>query len=266
MNRSTAAAAALAVLAPALALTAPAATAAPSSADARAAAPYTVVAKVNKAEVVAGEDTVRITGRVKPSAAGQLVVLQQRFEGKKRWKKSGTAKVKSTGRFVLKDDPSTPGVRFYRVLKPASNGLAAGKSKEMRLAVWAWDLLTFRTAGANAGMRFNQSPQFGTETFDHSLTTNPGGSGFVEYTLGRKCRTLRATYSLTDDSATGATGIVAVAVDGVTKVTHGLTTGVIQEQHTLDVTNAFRIRFEAGASSNPVGTAAIGSPEVLCLD
>lgn len=268
MNRSTFfAAAALTALAPALALTGPTAAAAPSAGDARAAAPYTVVAKINRAEVVADEDTVRVTGRVKPAAAGQAVVLQQRAEGSKRWKKSGTAKVRSTGRFVLKDDPSSPGVRFYRVLKPAGNGLAAGKSRELKLSVWAWGKLAHRAVGANAAISRNTTAYFGTEPMRSSLVTQTAGTpGFVEYTLGRKCRTLRATYALTDDSATGATGTVTVSVDGAAKATHALATGVIVEDHTVDLTRAFRLRFDAVASAAPAGTAAVGTPEVLCLD
>ena len=268
MNRSTfVATAALTALAPVLALTGPTATAAPSASDARAAAPYAVSAKINRAEVVAGEDTVRITGRVRPAAAGKPVVLQQRAEGSKRWKKSGTAKVKATGRFVLKDDPSSPGVRFYRVLKPAGNGLAAGRSRELKLSVWAWGRLAYRPAGANAGIVRNTTTYFGTEAFRSSLVTETAGTpGFVEYTLGRKCRTLRATYALTDDSATGATGAVTVTVDGTAKATHALSTGVIAEDRTVDITGAFRLRFDAVASAAPAGSAAIGTPEVLCLD
>ena len=266
MNRTTFAAIALSTVAPALALTTSTATAAPAS-ETRAAAPYRVVATINRAEVIADEDAVRITGRVKPAAAGQPVVLQQRAEGSKRWKRSGTAKVKATGRFVLKDAPSSPGVRFYRVLKPAGNGLAAGRSRELKLSVWAWGRLANRVAGANTGIFRDTTTYFGTEPYRSSLTTQTAGTpGFIEYTLGRKCRTLRATYALTDDSATGATGTVTVSVDGTARATHALATGVIVEDHTVDVSRAFRLRFDAVASAAPAGTAAVGTPEVLCLD
>lgn len=269
MIRSTAAAAAFVALAPALALTAPTATAAPSSAAERA-APYRVVASINKTEVVADEETVRITGRVKPVAAGQTVVLQQRAEGRKRWKKSGTATIKRTGKFVLKDDPSTGGVRYYRVLKPAADGLTAGRSRELKLSVWRWRRLADRSAGANQGMDLYASPEFSTQSFPGSFTTTTdyweGFQGFVEFTLGGKCRTLRASYALTDDSVTGATGTATISVDGVARATHMLRTGSLAADQLTDVTGAYRIRFDAGASRNPDGKAAIGTPEVLCLD
>jgi hypothetical protein len=266
VNRSTAAAAAaLAVLAPALALTG-SSPAGASSADARAAAPYKVVAKIDKSEVVADEDVVRISGSVKPSAAGQRVVLQQRREGRNRWTSSGTAKIRATGRYVLKDRPSTAGVRYYRVLKPAGNGFTAGKSRELKLSVWGWEKLVLHPPGANSMMSATTAPYIATESYPHSLTTRtPGTGGFHEYTLGRKCRALRATYALTDDSASGATGTVTVSVDGVSKINYALGTGVIVKDRELDVTNAFRIRIDAVATSAPAGTAAIGTPEVLCL-
>lgn len=270
MNRiarvACAAAAALALASPTL--VAPASSA-PDQTDQgarQAAQTYKVTASINTSEAVAGEDTVRISGKVKPKAAGQKVVLQQRPEGSKRWRKSGTAKIKSSGKFVLEDEPSRPGVRFYRVLKPAADGVKAGTSRELQLDVWGWEQLTWRTPGANTGVLIGAGTEFGTEFFDDSLLLQtPGKPGYVEYTLGRKCRSLRATYALTDGSATGASGFVTVSVDGVAKVTHALATGTIIRDYVVDVTGAFRIRFDMSGSASPAGASAVGDPEVLCL-
>jgi hypothetical protein len=267
MNRIARAACAAAVSV-ALLSTAPVVSAGATTApEARKATTYKVIAKLTKADVVAGEDTVKVKGRVKPKAAGQKVTLQQRREGRKKWVKSGTAKIKKNGTFVLKDKPSVAGVRYYRVLKPAAGGIKAGKSKELKLNVWGWDKLAYRLTGANAGVVTNVYTQFGTEGYPYSLVQQTSGTpGYVEYTLGKKCRTLRATYALTDDSATGASGAVTVSVDGVAKSTHALATGTIVADHEIDVTNAFRIRFDMNATPTPAGKAAVGSPEVLCLD
>ena len=266
MKRSTVAVAVLTALAPTAALTAPTASGATASAASEAAAPFVVQARINKTEVVAGEDRIRVSGRVKPNAAGQKVVLMQRKEGRNRWVKSGTATIKPTGRFVLKDDPSTAGVRYYRVLKPAADGMAAGKSAELQLSVWGWEHLTGRIEGANAGVVVTSSPQISTDYYaDSVVTTTPGTAGFVEYTLGKKCRTLRATYALTDASETNATGFATVTLDGRAVVSHQLTTGVIVADHLLDITDVFRLRFDASASASPSGAVAIGTPEVLCL-
>lgn len=232
----------------------------------QAAQTYKVKASINRSEVVAEEESVRITGKVKPKAAGQKVVLQQRPEGSKRWRKSGTAKVKSSGKFVLEDEPSRPGVRYYRVLKPGADGIKAGASRELQLDVWGWQHLTWRNEGANAGVLAGGGTEFGTEFFDDSLVLQtPGTPGYVEYTLGRTCRSLRATYALTDGSATGASGFVTVSVDGVAKVTHALATGTIIRDHVVDLSDAFRLRFDMSGTASPAGSPAVGDPEVLCL-
>lgn len=231
-----------------------------------AAPAFKVVASINRTEAVAGEDTVRITGKVRPKAAGQKVFLQQRPEASKRWRKSGTATIKPSGRFVLKDEPSRAGVRYYRVLKPAGAGMKAGTSRELRLDVWGWERLTWRAVGANSGVWVGSYTTFGAVGYDDSLVLKTAGTaGYVEYTLGKKCRSLRATYALTDDSLTGASGSVSVSVDGSSVVTHPLATGTIVEDHVIDVTNAFRVRFDFVASATPAGRSAVGYPEVLCL-
>ena len=232
----------------------------------KSAAAFKVIAAIDKTEVVAGEDTVRITGRVRPRAAGEKVFLQQRLNGSNKWTKSGKATIKPSGRFVLTDEPSRAGTRSYRVLKPASDGLRAATSREMQLDVWAWERLTWRTTGANAGVAVDVATTIGAVGYYDSLVLQTSGrAGYVEYTLGKKCRSLRATYALTDDSTTGAWGAVTVSVDGVAKVTHQLATGTVITDHVIDVRDAFRIRFDLTGTATPAGRSAVGSPEVLCL-
>ena len=227
---------------------------------------FKVTAAIDKTEVVAGEDIVRVTGRVRPKAAGEKVYLLQRFDESTRWVRSGKARIKASGRFVLKDDPSRAGVRFYRVLKPASDGLKAAMSREMKVAVWGWERLTWRTTGANAGVAVDVGTTIGAVGYYDSLVLQtPGRAGYVEYTLGKKCRSLRATYALTDDSTTGAWGAVTVSVDGVPAVTHQLATGTVIKDYVIDVRDAFRIRFDLTGTATPAGKSAVGAPEVLCL-
>lgn len=270
MHRSAVAAAALLALAPVAALTTittagGAASAGPATSATELAPGWSVTAKINTSEVVAGEGTVRITGTVRPRAAGQKVVLQQRLDKAARWTKSGKATIRPSGRFVLRDEPSAPGVRLYRVIKPASNGLKAGTSRELELAVWSWQRLAYRPLGAHDWVNFGDVA-FGTDVYDASIYTAPGLHGYVEYTLGGKCRALRATYALSDISASGATGSVGVTVDGKAAWGTSLATGTIVRDSVIDVTDAFRIRFDLTATGTPAGYAAIGTPEVLCLD
>ena len=203
MNRITALAAAAALTAGSLALAAPT-QAAPAKARA-----YQVTAKADTDVAVAKEDTVKVRGRVTPKAAGQKVLLQQRVGNKKRWVVTGKTKVKANGTYKLTDKPSTPGARQYRVLKPGSNGLAKGFSAPVDVQVYRWEKLGHRTF---AGTGFTGTGvTIGTEYHGASLaTTTPGTAASAEFTLGRKCTALRATYALTDSSLTGSSGAVAL--------------------------------------------------------
>lgn len=258
MNRITALTAAVALTAGSLALTAPAAQAAPAKARA-----YQVSANVNKDVAIAKETLIKVKGRVTPKAAGQKVVLQQRVGNKKRWVVTGNAKVKANGTYKLTDKPSTPGSRQYRVLKPGSNGLAKGFSKPVDVQVYRWERLVNRLPVATNVT--SRGVTIGTEYFGQSLATiTPGSVATAEYTLGRKCTALRATYALTDESSTGSSGAITVTADGKQVATHSLAVGTIVADEELDMTGVFRLKFDASTSATPAATAAVATPEVLC--
>ncbi|QSR32149.1 hypothetical protein CFI00_16870 [Nocardioides sp. S5] len=257
MNRITALAATVALAAGSLALTAPAAQAAPAK--------YKVTAKANTEIAIVKEDTVKIRGRVTPKAAGQKVVLQQRVGNKKSWKVTASAKVKGNGTYVLKDKPTTPGSREYRVVKAASNGVQKGISKSMPVEVYKWEKLVGRDAGPATNFAGPAGVNIGAEYYGSSLaTTTAGTPSSVEYTLGRKCIEMRASYALTDESASGATGSVTVAGDGAVLASHALAIGTLVADETLDLAGIFRLKVDAITSATPAATAAVATPEVLC--
>jgi hypothetical protein len=234
-----------------------------AEAPAAGAAKYVVTATINKGTAIGGQDIVKIRGRVTPRAVGQRVILQQRLEGKRRWAVSGTARVKPTGKFVLKDDPEVAGARFYRVVKPAAGAVKAGVSQEMLLVVYAWEALASRSSGPNAGVTTGTVP-IGTDSYAGSIYKYSASSpGFIEYTLGKECLQLTATYALTDDSATGGTGSVLLSADGVQRTFAPLAIGTITTK-TIDVRDAFRIRFDFASSSSPVAYPAAAGVQVLC--
>lgn len=262
MNRTTAWVALAGLAASSLALTAPA-QAAPDHASEKAGT-YSVSASINETTAIGKETVLKIRGRVSPKAAGEKVVLQQRVDGKKKWKATGTTKVKANGTYKVTDDPSTPGTREYRVVKPASHGYGQGISKTLEVEVYSWGRLTSRTAGPLTNMGY-RGVTIGTEYFGQSLATVTAGSpSSVEYTLGRKCTELRATYALTDDSATGATGSVTISADGSVLGSHALSVGTIVADDTIDLDGVFRLRIDATASATPAAITAIATPEVLC--
>ncbi len=258
MNRITALAATAAVAASSLALTAPVAQAAPAKARA-----YSVSAKANIDVAVAKEDTVKVRGRVSPKARGEKVILQQRVGNKKRWVVTGKARIKANGTYKLTDKPSSPGSREYRVLKPGSKGLAKGFSKPVAVEVYRWEKLGYRTF-AGAGFS-GTGVTIGTEYYSASLaTTTPGTAATAEFTLGRKCTAMRATYALTDSSLTGSSGAVVVSADGKTLATHSLAVGTLVADEELDLTGVFRLKLDASTTATPAATAAVATPEVLC--
>ena len=231
----------------------------------RRAAAYTVTAKVNKDVVTVGEDVVKVRGKVTPRAAGAKVVLQQRLDGKTPWAVSTKAKVKRNGTFLLKDEPSVPGTREYRVLKPAGKGLRKGTSDVLTVDVYKWEKLGSRTPGALSNVATRATALVGTESYAPSLMVFPeaGAPAYVEYTLGRLCTDLRATYALDDRSESGSTGAVKLLVDGATKVDQGLVVGQVVES-TTDVTDAFRLRYELASIAAPVSRPVVAMPEVRC--
>lgn len=233
------------------------------AAPARAGA-YTVTAKINKTVAIGKETTLKVRGRVTPKAAGRKVVLQQRVGRKTTWKMTGTSTIKKDGTYLLKDDPSTPGSREYRVVKPASDGIAKGISKTLAVEVYSWQKLVFRTPVAT-----NVAPAgvtIGAEYFGQSLATQVSGTpASIEYTLGRKCLELRATYALTDQSVSGSSGSISVTGDGAVLASHLLSVGTIVDGESLDLTDVFRLKFDLGTSPAPAAAiAAIATPEVLC--
>ncbi|HSU03679.1 MAG TPA: hypothetical protein VLK03_14100 [Nocardioides sp.] len=233
--------------------------AAPAKADS-----WTVTAKINETVAIRKETTIKVRGRVTPKAAGQQVVLQQRVGNKKTWKATGTTKVRANGTYVLKDDPSTPGKRAYRVVKPASNGLAKGISPALDVQVYAWEKLGNRYTGLQANLT-RGGATIATEYYGSSLLTDVSGTPtFVEYTLGRKCLSLRSTYALTDSSVSGSSGAVSVTGDGAVLASHPLAVGTVVEDEVLDISDVFRLRFDLTSSATPAATAAVADPWVLC--
>lgn len=262
MNRITTwtATAALALSPVALATTA---YAAPATSLQKAGA-YTLTATINKTLAIGRETTLKVRGRVTPKAAGKKVVLQQRVGTKKRWTATGSSKIRDNGTYVLKDHPSTPGARQYRVLKPASDGVGKGFSRTLDVQVYSWQKLGYRPAGPITNLALTGAT-IATDYYGVSLVTDVAGTpSSVEYTLGRKCLELRASYALTDQAATGSSGAVTVTGDGAVLATHPLSVGTIVADEVLDVTDVFRVKLDLTTSSTPAAVAAVATPEVLC--
>ena len=110
----------------------------------------------------------------------------------------------------------------------------------------------------------------GTDYYAASLVTEVAGTdGAVEFTLGRKCLELRSTYALTDQSPTGSTGSVTVSTDGAVKAVHALAVGTVVADDVIDISDAFRLKFDLTASATPAAITAVATPEpqmMQCLE
>ncbi|KRF36676.1 hypothetical protein [Nocardioides sp. Soil805] len=229
---------------------------------------YTVSARLNKSVVTVGEDVVKVRGKVKPRAAGQKVELQQRLDGARRWRPSGSAKIKKSGEYLLQDKPSVSGTREYRVVKPAADGIGKGMSKTLEVTVYAWERLAARTPGVYDNVGLNTDVAIGARSYPYSITIGmpsaKGGSGYVEYTLGRLCTSLRTTYALSDYSFSGSSGSVTLVLDNVPTVHVPLVVGQVVES-TTSLEGVFRLRYDLAAPGFPVAAyPTVGTPEIRC--
>ena len=194
------------------------------------------------------------------------MILQQRIGTKRKWSVSGTGKIKKNGTCVLKDKPSTPGSRQYRVVKPAGDGFTKGTSSAFSVQVFKWTkLAAFTRPGASSNVvGYGTTAIVGTKSFYSSLRAEtPGTPAYVEYTVGRRCTDLRTTYALDDSSATGSTGSIKLTVDNVVKTDQALVVGQVIES-TTDLTDAFRLRYDFTSNDEPKSVPVVATPEVLC--
>jgi hypothetical protein len=235
---------------------------------------YVVFAHPSASYVETG-DTFRVRGHVKPRAAGAKVWLLQRREGSRRWTRTDSDRLDRRGRFVLKDRPSTPGMRAYRVLKPPSQGLRGDRSYSMKLAVLRWERLTDLQPWAGCGTNPGATVQVGGVAYPASLVAAGSAGGCfmpsVTYDLGGRCQTLRATYGFVDGTVRpGANGIVTVSSGSVRMESYQIVPGgrtfVDQE---LDVPGVQRLTLNLDSFNTdvtvPPSQVAAGTPELLCL-
>lgn len=176
---------------------------------------YVVRATVDDDRVVEDDGFVHVTGRVTPSAVGEGVILQQR-RGTGPWKKADWSPIRDGGTFSLLDFPTTPGVRHYRVVKPASRGVAAGTSAPMRVVVldYEWRSL-LGTEVALANLTRDPVDVLGTRQEGRLTLTDPSQTGLAEYDLGGRCALIKVGAGMAARSAIDSRGWIARTDDGV---------------------------------------------------
>jgi len=210
----------------------------------RSATTYRVAMKISTTRAVANEDTVTLTGTVRPAAPGTKVKVQVRYHGQTTWTKAGSAKVRKNSTYTFSFTPTTRQDRAYRVVKPGDAHARAGTSRERTLQAIGWVWLSSLAPSRTEGVATISTMPINGENYGHTLYTGVDTtSGFVEYTVGRHAYKLQATYGLSDRTEPGGRGTLAVTTDGVPSFsqTFDLGQSVLQ---TTNVTDTHRIRID----------------------
>jgi hypothetical protein len=235
-------------------------------AGAQQATQYQVTLKASAKEAVAKEDTIKLTGTVIPKPPeDSKVVVQVKYEGLKSWKKVGTATVKPNGNYRFDVEPESHLDRSYRVVKKTDDKAEGDTSREREIAVTAWSWLSSLVPSAGMNVVKADKMPINGDVYSHTLyAPMPYSKSFTEFTLGRNCYELDATFGLSDRTETGGKATMFLSADGVLAYGRAFNLGESDTKH-VDVTDVFRIRFDtAQDDTTPDTEPSIGAGRVLC--
>jgi hypothetical protein len=237
-----------------------------SAAGAGQATKYHVTLQISAKEAVAGEDKIKLTGTVTPKAPdGSKVVLQVKYENKTAWKRLASTTVKASGAYKFVEKPGTRLDRVYRVVKASDAVATADKSRERALSVTKWEWITNMVPSAVEAFVGKGTLPINGDDYAHTLFAYSTESvGFTEFTLGRDCLTLEATFGLSDRTETGGRAALTVRNDGV--LVYDRTFGLGEsDAKSIDVSNVYRLRFDfAQVADTPPTEPSVGAGRVLC--
>jgi NPCBM/NEW2 domain-containing protein len=231
----------------------------------RAAHSYRVVAKVNKTDRMV-DDTVKIKAKVTPAAPGASVTLQLKYDDQKKWKTVDHGRLNGQGKVTFKDKLSSPRVRKYRVVKPADSTAGAGNGETEKVFVFGWRDLTSIPAASAGNMSKVETLSINGVAYPSSVHSYvgyppPGNTGSIEYNLNRGCKAFRGTVGLDDSSPASGTATIQLSTDGAQRYS-GSFALTQSAAVAFDVTNVFRLSIATTTTAN--GSAAVGTPQVLC--
>jgi hypothetical protein len=247
-----------------------AAVAVPGPADAAHRPRWHVTIKASTTEVTHGNRVV-FTGHVNKSAAGKLVILQERPNADATWKYQRNALVHRDGHYKTYDRPSVNKRRLYRAVMPATKHHRRGVSDTVVVDVYKWVSLTTLPAVNEVGFDPEASVSMNGVTYPSSLEAHvyhfPGAptAQSVEYNLGHQCPKFRGTFGLSDDSVTGSQANVTATADGTPWFDHTYALGESDANRFVFETAPLKIRFDSvSVVAGLDGLGAVGSPEVYC--
>jgi len=209
---------------------------------------------------------VTFTGTVRPkgAAAGEKVLLQEKFKPGKPWATQKKATITSTGTYRVSDRPSVNTRHAYRVVMPATDTHAKGVSAAMKVTVYGWENLSSRRPANQHAITWG-TVDINGKAYPNSVYGLFDPSQNAEYNLDHRCIGFRSTFGLSDDSTTSAQAQLDVLSDGTNIYTHVFDVGQ-SEQKTLALASPLKLRLESQRTSG-VDTEAFGAfatAQVLC--
>jgi NPCBM/NEW2 domain len=213
------------------------------------------------------DQKVTFTGTVKPraAAAGDKVVLQERFRPGAKWQAQKKTEVNRKGTYSVSASPSQNTRHSYRVVMPATDKHAKGVSRTVKVTVYAWTDLTDLEAVNGSGMNFGPVDINGT-TYDSSVYSSWSGTASIEFNLDHQCDKLRSRFGISDDSTTGGQAEVGVLSDGISVYDNAFDVGQ-SEQKTVALDRPLKIKLLATDTStapDTQGYGAFGNAQAHC--
>lgn len=231
---------------------------------------WRVTIKASSTEVTLGK-RVHFTGHVNRSAAGRLVILQERANTDKPWKKQRDALVHRDGHYTTYDKPTVNKRRLYRVVMPANKHHKRGVSDTVVVDVFTWVALTTQSSVNQVDFDPEPSVSMNGVTYPSSLEAqvyhypNAPTEQSVEFNLGRKCTRFRGTFGLSDDSESDSQATVTAIADGTPWFNHTFAVGETASNAFTFATKPLKLRFESSSVIADLdGMGAVGTPEVYC--
>jgi hypothetical protein len=231
---------------------------------------WRVTMKASTTEVTLGKRVV-FKGHVNKSAAGKLVVLQERPNSTAPWKNQRDALVHRDGHYRTFDKPSVNKRRYYRVVMRASKHHKRGVSKTVAVDVYKWVSLTSLPSVNQVDFDSEPSVSLDGVTFPPSLEAhvyhypNAPTEQSVEFNLGHQCTMFRGTFGLSDDSESGSQATVTATADGTPWFDHTFAVGETAPNSFTFETAPLKVRFESSSViADADGRGAVGTPEVYC--
>lgn len=233
---------------------------------AHAGSTWLVGIKASKVQVVAGKKVV-FTGKVRPhgAAAGDKVVLQEKFRPGKPWADQKKVRVQQDGSYRVSDTPSSNFTHAYRVVMPATSKHSKGISPTVKVKVYGWthlvDLISVNGQGMDTG-----TVNINGKAYKNSVFSRYSGTTHVEYNVNHDCTKLQAVFGISDLSSTGGQAEVNVLADGTPIYSHTFDVGQHETKTVSLADNPLKLRLESTSTSTggPFGLGAFGNASALC--